>query len=217
VDWSVLAQNAGALAQGLLVTLEVSALALVLALVLGVLIAVARVAPNPALRGAAATYVEVLRNIPLLVQLFFLFFALPTLPLFPIRLDAFTCGVVALGVYSSAFVAEAIRSGIAGVARGQLEAALASGLTYGAAMRLVILPQAFAKTIPPLGNTVLNLIKNSSIVATVSLYDLLGTALQIGARTFDYVPMFVGSAIGYLILTLPTAYGANALERRLSR
>jgi len=217
VDWSVLAQNAGALAQGLLVTLEVSALALVLALVLGVLVAVARVAPNPALRGAAATYVEVLRNIPLLVQLFFLFFALPTLPYFPIRLDGFTCGVVALGVYSSAFVAEAIRSGIAGVARGQLEAALASGMTYATAMRLIVLPQAFAKTIPPLGNTVLNLIKNSSLVSAVSVLDLLGTANQIGARTFAYVPMFAGAAIGYLILTLPTAYGVNVLERRSAR
>jgi putative glutamine transport system permease protein len=217
VDWSVLAQNAGTLAQGLLVTLEVSGLALVLALVLGVLVAVARVAPSPALRGAAATYVEILRNIPLLVQLFFLFFALPTLPLFPIRLDAFTCGVLALGVYSSAFVAEAIRSGIAAVARGQMEAALASGLTYATAMRLIILPQAFAKTIPPLGNTVLNLIKNSSLVSTVSVLDLLGTANQIGARTFEYLPMFAGAAIGYLILTLPTAYGVNVLERRTAR
>ena len=113
-------------------TLEVSALALVLALALGVLVAVARVAPSAPLRGAAATYVEVLRNIPLLVQLFFLFFALPTLTFFPIRLDAFTCGVVALGVYSSAFVAEAIRSGIAGVPRGQLEAALSPKTTPSA-------------------------------------------------------------------------------------
>jgi putative glutamine transport system permease protein len=217
MDWSVLAQNAGALAQGLLVTLEVSALALVLALALGVVVAVARVAPSAALRGAAATYVEVLRNIPLLVQLFFLFFALPTLPLVPIRLDAFTCGVIALGVYSSAFVAEAIRSGIAAVARGQLEAALASGMTYATAMRLIVLPQAFAKTIPPLGNTVLNLIKNSSLVSTVSVLDLLGTANQIGARTFAYLPMFAGAAIGYLILTLPTAYGVNVLERRSAR
>jgi putative glutamine transport system permease protein len=217
VDWSVLAQSAGALAQGLLITLEVSALALVLALVLGVAVAVARVAPSAPLRGAAATYVEVLRNIPLLVQLFFLFFALPTLPLVPIRLDAFTCGVVALGVYSSAFVAEAIRSGIAAVARGQLEAALASGMSYTTAMRLIVLPQALAKTIPPLGNTVLNLIKNSSLVSTVSVLDLLGTANQIGARTFDYVPMFAGAAIGYLILTLPTAYGVNVLERRSAR
>jgi len=217
VDWSVLVASAGALAQGLLVTLEVSLLALLLALVLGVLIAVARVAPSAPLRAGATAYVEVLRNIPLLVQLFFLFFALPTLPLVPIRLDGFTCGVVALGIYSSAFVAEAIRSGIAGVARGQLEAALAGGMTYATAMRLIVLPQAIAKTIPPLGNTVLNLIKNSSLVSTVSVLDLLGTANQIGARTFEYVPLFAGAGIGYLLLTLPTALGVNVLEKRFAR
>jgi putative glutamine transport system permease protein len=217
MNWTVLAESAGALAQGLLVTVEVSLLALILALVLGVLIAVARVAPNATARRASTAYVEVLRNIPLLVQLFFLFFALPTLPLFPIKLDAFTCGVIALGVYSSAFVAEAIRSGIAGVARGQLEAALSSGMSYASAMRLVVLPQAIAKTIPPLGNTVLNLIKNSSLVSTVSVLDLIGTAQQAGAATFAYTTLYAGAALGYLVLTLPTAFGVNALEKRLNR
>ncbi len=214
MDWSVLADNAGLLAQGLLITLEVSALGLVLALALGVLVATLRVAPGASARNAAAAYVEVLRNIPLLVQLFFLYFALPSVG---IRLDAFVCGVVALGVYTSAFVAEAIRSGIAAVPRGQLEAGLSSGMRYATAMRLVVLPQAVSKTIPPLGNTTLNLIKNSSLVSTVSVLDILGTANLIGARTFEYVPMFVGAAIGYLILTLPAALGVNVLERRFAR
>jgi putative glutamine transport system permease protein len=214
VDWSVLSANAGLLAQGLLVTLEVSALALVLALALGLIVATLRVAPSPLARGAGATYVEVLRNIPLLVQLFFLFFALPSIG---IRLDAFVCGVLALGVYTSAFVAEAIRSGIAAIPRGQFEAGLSSGMRYGTVMRLVVLPQAIVKTIPPLGNTTLNLIKNSSLVSTVSVLDVLGTANLIGARTFQYVPMFVGAGICYLILTLPTAFGVNLLERRFAR
>ncbi len=214
MDWSVLAENAGALAHGLLVTLEVSLLALVLALVLGVAIATLRVAPNGAARGAGAAYVEVLRNIPLLVQLFFLFFALPSIG---IRLDAFVCGVLALGVYTSAFVAEAIRSGIAAVPAGQLEAGLSSGMRYAAAMRLIVLPQAIAKTIPPLGNTALNLIKNSSLVSTVSVLDVLGTANLIGGRNFQYVPMFVGAGICYLILTVPAAFGVNVLERRFAR
>jgi aspartate/glutamate/glutamine transport system permease protein len=214
MDWSVLGENAGLLARGLLVTLEVSALALVLAFALGVLVAALRVAPPAALRRAGTAYVEVLRNIPLLVQLFFLFFALPSIG---IRLDAFVCGVLALGVYTSAFVAEAIRSGIAAVPKGQLEAALSSGMRYATAMRLVVLPQAIAKTIPPLGNTTLNLIKNSSLVSTVSVLDVLGTANLIGARSFQYVPMFAGAAICYLILTLPTALVVNRLERRYAR
>src|SRR5947209_4472659 len=168
MDWSVLGENAGLLARGLLVTLEVSALALVLALVLGVLV-------------------------------------------------AFVCGVLALGVYTSAFVAEAIRSGILGVPRGQLEAGLSSGMRYATAMRTIVLPQAIGKTIPPLGNTALNLIKNSSLVSTVSVLDVLGTANLIGARTFQYVPMFAGAALCYLILTLPTAFAVNVLERRYAR
>src|ERR1700737_2374517 len=114
MDWSVLGENVGPFAQGLLITLEVSALGLLLALALGTVVASLRVAPSRTLRGAATAYVEVLRNIPLLVQLFFLFFALPSIG---IRLDAFVCGVLALGVSTSASVAEAMRSGIAGVPR----------------------------------------------------------------------------------------------------
>jgi putative glutamine transport system permease protein len=211
MDWSVLGENAGLLAQGLLVTLEVSALALVLALALGVIVATLRVAPSAALRRVGTAYVEFLRNIPLLVQLFFLFFGLPSIG---IRIDAFACGVLALGIYTSAFVAEAIRSGIAGVPKGQLEAGLASGMGYATAMRTIVLPQAISKTIPPLGNTALNLIKNSSLVSTVSVLDVLGTAQLLGARSFQYVPMFVGAAVCYLILTLPTAWAVNLLEKR---
>jgi putative glutamine transport system permease protein len=214
MNWSVLGENAGALARGLLVTLEVSVLALILALALGVLIATLRVAPSAPLRRIGTAYVEFLRNIPLLVQLFFLFFALPNIG---IRLEAFVCGVLALGVYTSAFVAEAIRSGIAAVPKGQLEAALSSGMSYSLAMRTIVLPQAIAKTIPPLGNTTLNLIKNSSLVSTVSVMDVLGTANLIGARSFEYVPMFAGAAICYLILTLPTAFAVNVLEKRYAR
>jgi putative glutamine transport system permease protein len=214
MDWSVLGENAGLLAQGLLITLEVSALALLLALALGVIVATLRVAPSQTLRRIGAAYVEFLRNIPLLVQLFFLFFALPSIG---IRLDAFVCGVLALGVYTSAFVAEAIRSGIAAVPKGQLEAGLSSGMTYPTAMRLIVLPQAIGKTIPPLGNTTLNLIKNSSLVSTVSVLDVLGTANLLGARSFQYVPMFAGAAICYLILTLPTAFAVNLLEKRYAR
>ncbi len=214
MDWSVLRENAGLLAQGLLVTLEVSALALVLALVLGVIVATLRVAPSLTLRRIGTAYVEFLRNIPLLVQLFFLFFALPSIG---IRLEAFVCGVLALGVYTSAFVAEAIRSGIAAVPRGQLEAGLSSGMGYATAMRTIVLPQAITKTIPPLGNTALNLIKNSSLVSTISMLDILGTANLMGSRSFQYVPMFTGAAICYLILTLPAAFAVNVLERRYAR
>jgi len=214
MDLSVLGESIGALGQGLLITIEVSLAAFVLAVLLGFVIATMRVSPVPALRRIATTYVEVIRNIPLLVQLFFLFFALPSAG---VRLDAFVCGVLALGIYTSAFIAEAVRSGIAAVPKGQLEAALASGMGYLTAMRIIVLPQAVIKTIPPLGNATLNMIKNSSLVSTISVLDILGTANLIGARTFAYVPMLIGAAICYLILTLPTAFCINLIERRLAR
>jgi putative glutamine transport system permease protein len=210
---NVLADNAGMLLWGLVVTLEISGLALVIALGVGIVVAVMRVAPSRALRAIGTGYVELFRNIPLLVQLFFLFFALPSAG---ITLPAFWCGVLALGIYTAAFVAEAIRSGIAAVATGQLEAALASGLRYSQAMRLVILPQAIRLTIPPLANTVLNMIKNSSLVSAISIGDILGTANLIGAHTFAYVPLFFAAAVLYLAITLPTAYVASLLERRLA-
>jgi putative glutamine transport system permease protein len=211
MHWNVLAENAGMLFAGLLITLEVSALALVLALVIGIVVAVCRVAPVTALRRAGTAYVEFFRNIPLLVQIFFLFFGLPSIG---IKIPAFWCGVLALGIYTAAFVAEAIRSGIAAVPPGQLEAALATGMRYVQAMRLIVLPQAVQLTIPPLGNTTLNLIKNSSLVSAISIADILGTANLLGARTFSYIPLFVGAAVLYLIITVPAAIGINLLERR---
>lgn len=210
--WSVLTDNIDILIQGLLITLQVSSLALLLAFAIGIVVAALRVTTSRPLRLLGAAYVEFIRNVPLLVLIFFLFFALPSLG---IRLPGFVAGVLGLGIYTGAFVAEVIRSGITGIPRGQLEAATASGMTYIGAMRYVILPQAIRATIPPLGNTTINLIKNTSLVSTVSVFDILGTANLIGSRTFAYTPALLGAAALYLTLTLPAAIVINALERRL--
>ena len=213
MHWDVVAENAGALASGLLVTLQVSAAAFVIAAVLGIVVATLRVAPSAPLRALGTAFVEVVRNVPLIVWIFFLFFALPSVG---IRLPAMLCGILGLGVYTAAFVAEAIRSGVASVPPGQLEAARATGLPYVAAMRLVVLPQAIRLTIPPLGNTTLNMIKNSSLVSTIAIADVLGVANLIGARTFAYVPMFVAAAVLYLVVTLPAGVATAWLERRFA-
>jgi putative glutamine transport system permease protein len=213
VHWSVLTDNAGALFAGLLVTLEVSALSFVFSFAIGVLVAVLRVMPNRALNRAGIAYVEFFRNVPLLVQVFFFYFALPSVG---IKLDGFWSGVCGLSIYTGAFFAEAIRSGIFSVASGQLEAAQASGLSYVQAMRYVVLPQAIAMTIPPIGNTTLNMIKNSSLVSTVSVADILGTANLLGGRTFAYTELLIGAGALYLIITIPAALGINAAERRLA-
>ncbi len=210
--WSVLTDNFGILINGLWITLQVSALGLLLALAIGIVVATLRVTPSRPLRAIGAAYVEFIRNVPLLVLIFFLFFALPSAG---IQLDGFVAGVLGLGIYTGAFIAEVIRSGITGIPRGQLEAATASGMTYVQAMRYIILPQAVRATIPPLGNNAINLIKNSSLVSTVSVFDILGTANLIGARTFAYTPVLLGAALLYLTLTIPAAIAINLLERRL--
>lgn len=212
--WSVLSDNAGALLHGLLISLEVSALAFVFSFAIGVIVATMRVTPNRAISAVGTAYVEFVRNVPVLVEIFFFYFGLPSIG---IRLDGFWSGVCGLSIYTGAFFAEAIRSGISGVPRGQIEAARASGLSYLQAMRLVVLPQAIAITIPPIGNTALNMIKNSSLVSTVSVADILGTANLLGGRTFAYTELLIGAAFLYLVITIPSALGINALERRLAQ
>jgi putative glutamine transport system permease protein len=213
VHWSVLVDNAGALFAGLLITLEVSALSFVFSFAIGVVVAVLRVTPSRTLNRIGTAYVEFIRNVPLLVEIFFFYFALPSIG---IRLDGFWSGVCGLSIYSGAFFAEAIRSGILAVPSGQLEAAQASGLSYTQAMRFVVLPQAIAVTIPPIGNTTLNMIKNSSLVSTVSVADILGTANLLGGRTFAYTELLIGAALLYLVITIPAALGINVMERRLA-
>lgn len=211
MNWAVLVQNWQLLLTGFLTTVEISAAALVLAFALGTLIASLRAAPSPPLRAIGTAYVEFIRNIPLLVLIFFFYFGLPQIG---VKLSAFQCGVFGLGIYTAAFIAEAIRSGIISIHKGQLEAATASGLSYSKAMRLVILPQAFRAVIPPLGNQTLNLIKNSSLVSTIAVYDILHAADSIGAQTFAYSTAYLGAALLYLCLTVPSAFAVNALERR---
>jgi putative glutamine transport system permease protein len=214
VRWSVLAENAGALFAGLLISIEVSLVAFVFSFAIGVIVATMRVTPIRAVSAAGTAYVEFIRNVPLLVEIFFFFFGLPSIG---IRLDGFWSGVCGLSIYTGAFFAEAIRSGIISVPHGQLEAAQAGGLSYVQAMRYVVLPQALRVTIPPIGNTALNMIKNSSLVSTVSVGDILGTANLLGGRTFAYTELLIGAAALYLIITLPTAFGVNWLERRLAQ
>jgi len=213
VRWSVLIDNAGALFAGLLITIEVSLLAFVFSFAIGVIVATMRVTPQRSISNLGTAYVEFVRNVPLLVEIFFFYFGLPSIG---IRLDGFWSGVCGLSIYTGAFFAEAIRSGILSVPRGQLEAAQASGLSYVQAMRFVVLPQAIRVTIPPIGNTVLNMIKNSSLVSTVSVADILGTANLLGGRSFAYTELLIGAGALYLVITLPTALGITVLERRLA-
>nr|WP_235918338.1 amino acid ABC transporter permease [Paenibacillus lutrae] len=195
-------------------TVLVSLLSLVLSFLLGSLIAVLRISPIKILRIVSAAYVEFVKNIPLLLIIFFFYYGSSELGL---SLDGFTAGTIGLTIYTSAFIAEAIRAGILAVPKGQTEAARSSGLTYGQTMIHIVLPQAIKIVVPPLGNQFLNLIKNSSILGVIAGMDLMYFGDLINSDTLDTVNVYIGVALFYLVLTVPLSFGVRYLEIRMAR
>ncbi|MFS0604210.1 amino acid ABC transporter permease [Peribacillus frigoritolerans] len=209
LDFSILTENLDMYLLGFKNTIMSSLIALVSSLILGVLIAIMRIAPIKPLNWLGTAYVEFIRNIPLLIITFFFFLGL--------KLSGLYAGTLALTIYTSSFIAEAIRAGILSVPKGQMEAARSSGLTYGQAMRFVILPQAVKIVIPPLGNQFINLVKNSSILAVVAGLDLMYHGDLISSRTFVVFDVYIFVAAFYLILTIPLSFGVGYLEKRLAK
>ena len=209
-----LADNFGLLWDAFLTTLSLSLLAGVLALVLGTLLAAARVSPIPPLRGLATFYVEVFRNTPLTVVFFFMIFGLPQIDFI---LGFFTGAVLSLGLYTAAFVCEAVRSGINAVSAGQAEASRAIGLTFGQSLREVVLPQAFRTVVPPLGNVFIAMVKNSSIAAGFAVSELSSLLPRlVNADAAQLTAVLLGVVAAYMLITLPLAFGVHRLERRVA-
>lgn len=204
--------RAGPLLVGLWMTLKISALALVFALVLGLVAGLGRVASNPAAQWLAATYVEVIRGTPLLVQIFIVYFFIGTV----LSLSAFAAGVAALAVFTGAYVAEIVRSGIEAVPRGQMEAARSLGMSGVQAMRHVILPQALRKTLPPLAGQFINLVKDSSLVSVMALTDLTKAGREVVSSTFAPFEVWFTVAALYLLLTGLLSWAVRRLERSMA-
>jgi len=206
---------------GLGVTLQISGISIVLSLALGTVIAVLRLSKVKPLVWFAASFTEFFRNTPLLVQIFFWYFG--SYSVLPEAVNQwlyardfeFACGVIALTVYTAAFIAEEIRSGIFSIPKNQLEASRACGLSFLQAMAYVILPQAFRVIIPPLISQFLNLIKNSSLVMTIGVMDLTYMARQIEAHTFHGFEAFTVSTLIYLTISLIVSLGVNLYNRRV--
>ena len=221
-DWSVLwsGQSGAWLLQGIRTTLEISALAWVLAVALGVLAGALRTAPWRPLRVVATVYVEFFRNVPLLVWMFFWYFGVP--PLLPRAVQdwlyahgaEFWAGMVALGVYHGARVSEVIRAGIQSIPRTQFEASLAMGLSLVQAYRLVIVPIALRLIVPPLTNESLNLLKNSSVALTISVAELTFQTRQIETYTARAFEALTAGTLIYLGLCYSIAWVMARVERR---
>ncbi len=207
--------NLDIIVEGFTRTLELSLLAAVVALLAGTAIAAMRVSPVPPLRWFGTAYVETVRNTPLTVVFFFAAFVLPQLD---IVFSYFTFAVIALSVYHTAFVCEAVRSGINSVDAGQAEAARAIGLTFGQTLRLVVLPQAFRNVIQPLGTVGIALTKNSSIAAAFGVQELTGATQRLATANPDAViAVLVSGIVAYLAITIPTAALLGVAERRVAK
>ncbi|MDX6555503.1 MAG: glutamate transport system permease protein [Miltoncostaeaceae bacterium] len=198
--------------EGLWTTVQLTVLAYLLAFAIGLAIATLRVSPVGPLRAAGVTYVELVRNTPLLVLLILAFFGLPKLGLV---WSPFTTAVIILSVYTGAFIGETIRAGVNTVAAGQVDAARAIGLTFTQTMSLVVLPQAVRSVVPPLGNLFIALTKNTSLAYAISVVELTGTAERLATDTARALPAFGGACVAYLILTLPAGLFFGRLERKV--
>jgi glutamate transport system permease protein len=209
----LLTGNLSELASGMWVTVRLVAISFGIAMGAGTLVAALRVAPSAWLQRLGGIYVEVFRNLPLLVLLFITFAGLRRAG---VPVSPWVAGTASLGVYTSAYVAEVLRSGVFSVSRGQIEASLSLGFTYGATLRRIVLPQAFRTVISPLGSLIIAMIKNSAIigVSLLALPDLLKSARVIQSRTFETNEAFFWAAVGYLLLTVATTFLVRGLERR---
>lgn len=207
--------NIGLFTGALAATLLICLYGAVGSLVLGTFIATFRVSPLAPLQRVGSAWVTIFRNCPLTVVLFFCAFGLPEIG---VNAPFFWLGVLGLVLYTSAFVCEAVRSGINAVSAGQAEAARAVGLTFGQSLRTVVLPQAVRTVIPPLGSVMIAMIKNSAIVGAFGvggeLFSTYGTLVS--ARGLSIIPVLLGVAAGYLLITIPSGILLGVVERRVA-
>ena len=209
---SVNQRSMGVLLQGLLMTIKLSLISLFFAVIIGLVAALMRISTNPFSRNFAFLYVEIIRGTPLLVQIFIVYFFLGTI----FDLDRFTAGIAALSVFTGAYIAEIIRSGIQSIPPGQMEAARSLGMSYPKAMTYVILPQAFKRTLPPMAGQFINLIKDSSLVSVISITDLTKAGREVVAGSFATFEVWFAVAALYLVLTSTLSFGVQRIEKRLA-
>ena len=197
-------------------TLRLFFITIVLAIPLGILLAFCRVSSFKLLRDVVAAYVYVLRGTPLMLQLLFVYFGLPFIPVIGVRLDDFPAAVLAFVLNYGAYFCEIFRAGIQAIPKGQYEAAKTLGMNYVQTMKRIILPQVFKIILPPVSNETITLVKDTSLIYVLAMNDLLRTTRNLVQRDFNIMP-FVVAAVFYLVMTLILTYGFNKLEKHFAR
>jgi polar amino acid transport system permease protein len=213
-DFTPVFANAPLLAQGLLNTLKVTGTALVFGVALGLVLALLRLSARRALAWPAGLIIEVFRTTPPLVQLFWFFFALPLL--IGLEMTPFVAAALTFSIQSAAFFAEVFRAGIVSIERGQWEAAHAIGMSHRQALRRIILPQAVKRMIPAFMERSIELMKTTTLVATISYADLLFAANEVAQKTFRPLETFTVAALIYFIVIFAVSLAARGIERRLA-
>ncbi len=213
-SFQLVVQSAPFLLKGAVYTLELSLGGMAFGLVLGLAIALMRLSAVPGLSGLARAYVSFIRGTPLLVQLFLIYYGLAQ---FGIRLDPIPSALIGFTLNMGGYSSEILRGAIASIDRGQWEAAFCIGMSYAQAMRRVILPQAARVALPPLGNSFISLVKDTSLAATIQVPELFRQAQLITARTFQVFTMYLSAAFLYWVISSLLAWMQSRLETRAAR
>ncbi|MCL1875247.1 MAG: amino acid ABC transporter permease [Synergistaceae bacterium] len=213
LDFSIILPRLPLLLKAAVVTIEASFFAVFFGTILGIIIGALRVAPDPFVRGVAACYIYVIRGTPLLIQLFLIYFGLPSLGIY---FTAFVSGVLGLSINSSGYIGEIVRGGIEAVPKGQWEAGKVLGLSYEKTMQFIILPQALRNMLPAFGNEFVTLIKESSLLSTLAISELTMVGQQVRSATYASFETFIVVGLIYLIMTSVTSYLLRLVEKRWS-
>ena len=212
MNFELMAQAMPLVLMGAGVTVKITAISVLLGILIGLFIGIARISSNRVIHLIAAVYVDFLRGTPLLVQIFLVYFALPVVT--GQRIDPFFAAIAACSINSSAYVAEIFRAGIQSIDAGQMEAGRSLGMTWVQTMRYIIVPQAARRVIPPLGNEFIALLKDSSLVSVIGFEELTRRGQLIIARTYASLEIWLCVAIIYLIMTVSISRLVSWLERR---
>lgn len=211
-DYSLVMNSIPLLLEGAAVTVKITALSVGFGMLIGLFVGIARLAHFWPVRALAAIYVDFIRGTPLLVQIFIMYFALPIVT--GMRIDPFVAAITACSVNSGAYVAEIFRAGIESIDKGQMEAGRSLGMSWAQTMRYIIIPQAFKRIIPPLGNEFIAMLKDSSLVSVIGFEELTRRGQLIIARTYGSLEIWMSVAVLYLLMTLTISRLVAYLERR---
>ena len=219
LNWQSAIDSIPILNKAALLTLELTAGAVAIGILIGLFMALARLSKTKILRAGAIAYIDFFRGTPLLVQIYLVYFIIPKLLHWETIPDSYQyfAGVLAMGLNSGAYIAEIFRAGIQSIDRGQSEAARSLGMSHSQSMRYVILPQAFKRVIPPLGNEFIALLKDSSLLSIITIQELFYSGKIIAGRTFQPIPMYVAVALYYLVMTQLISQWVSYMERRLGK